>query len=130
METARTFGERLRATYIARGFNRSTFQQAMGGTAYTTILAWERDKSTPSPENLQKASDVLGVPSSVLRGEHEPMTEADYAEWGAFLETTEGGGMSDAERATLGSMRFDPADPPTLDRYRALLLALRMTRRP
>lgn len=128
METARTFGERLRAAYLARGFNRSQFTRALD-VAYTTVLAWERDKSTPTQENLEAASVVLGVPSSVLRGEHDAMTEADYIEWGRFLETDDGKGMADSERVALGSMRFAPTDPPSVDRYRAILVALRGTRR-
>lgn len=127
METARTFGERVRAAYVGAGLNRSQLQQKLG-VAYTTILAWERDKSAPTLENLESLSVVTGVPSSVLRGERAPMTEADYVEWGRFLETSEGQGMTHGERVALGSIRFEVTDPPSVERYRALLVALRGTR--
>jgi transcriptional regulator with XRE-family HTH domain len=127
METARTFGERVVAAYTAAGLNRSQLQQKLG-VAYTTILAWERDESTPTVENLESLSVVVGVPSSVLRGEAEPMTEADYVEWGRFLETSEGRSMARGERVALGSIRFDSSDPPSVERYRALLVAMRGTK--
>lgn len=128
METARTFGERIRAAYLAKGLNRSQVQRALG-VAYTTIIAWEEDVSTPTVENLTALSVLVGVPSSVLRGEQEPMSEADYVEWSRFLETSEGQSMTRSERVALGTMRFEPTDPPTVERYRALLVALRGTRR-
>lgn len=126
LETARTVGERIRAAYVAKGMNRSDLQRALG-VAYTTILAWERDESTPSTENLRALSVVTGVPTSVLLGEDEPVTEAQYAAWGRFLETPEGKSMSRAERVALGSMRFEADDEPSIERYRAVLVALRGT---
>lgn len=126
-EPPRTFGERFKAAYEAKGLNRSQVQNRLG-VAYTTILAWERDESTPTVENLTALSVLVGVSPSVLRGETEPMSEADYAEWGAFLATSEGQSMSPSERVALGSMRFEADDPPSLERYRALLVALRGTR--
>lgn len=129
LDTARTPGERIRAAYLAKGFNRSKFQRALG-VAYTTILAWERDESLPQPENLRALSVVLGLPQSVLLGEDEPMTESTYREWGAFLETPEGKSMVRSERIALGSIRFDDSDPASVERYKALLVALRGSRPP
>ncbi len=127
LETARTVGERIRAAYLAKGMNRSQFQRAIGA-AYTTVLAWERDESAISSEYLRAASVVTGVPTSILLGEDELMTESQYAAWGRFLETAEGKSMNRAERVALGSMRFEADDEPSLERYRALLVALRGTR--
>lgn len=127
IESARTVGERIRAAYLAKKMNRSQLQRALG-VAYTTILAWERDEATPSTDNLRALSVVTGVATSVLLGEDEPMTEAQYVAWGRFLETTEGRSMTRAERVALGSMRFEADDEPSVERYRALLVALRGTR--
>lgn len=127
LETARTVGERIRAAYLAKGMTRAALMRALG-VAYTTIYAWERDESLPTTDNLRALSVVTGVPTSVLLGETEPMTEADYGEWGRFLSTPEGKGMHRHERVALGSMRFEQDDPPSVERYRALLVALRGTR--
>lgn len=127
VETARTLGERIRALYLAKGLNRSQLQRALG-VAYTTILAWEEDRYVPDRDNLRALSVVVGVPESVILGEDEPMTEVEYDAWRAFLETAIGQDMKRHERVALGSMRFDPDDPPSVERYTAILFAIRGTR--
>lgn len=126
LATARTVGERILAAYEAAGFNRSQFMHEMG-VAYTTILAWERDKSAPTLDHLLKLSVLTKVPASVLLGEDAPMTEAQYLAWADFLQTGDGRSMTQNERIALGSMRFAADDTPSADRYRALLVALRGT---
>lgn len=125
-------GERIRALYLAKGLNRSQLQRALG-VAYTTILGWEEDRYVPDRENLEALSVLLGVSESYIRGQHDrkderPMTEEELAVWRAFLETPLGQGMNKAERVALGSMRFEPDDPPTIERYAAVLVAVRGTR--
>jgi transcriptional regulator with XRE-family HTH domain len=127
LETARTPGERIRALYLAKGLNRSKLQRALG-CAYTTILAWEEDVYIPDRDHLSALSVLLGVPASVILGEGEPVTEAQYEAWGAFLETLLGKSMSKRERIALGSMRFAEDDTPDLEVYTALLFALRGSR--
>lgn len=129
LETARTVGERIRAAYLSAGMNRSQLQRALG-VAYTTILAWERDESAIGSENLAALSVVTGVSPSVILGEDEPVTEAEYEAWGRFLATDAGRGMQRWERKTLGSMRFYDETEATVERYTALLMALRMTAPP
>lgn len=126
LETARTIGERIVAAYLAKGWNRSQFQRAVGN-AYTTIIAWEEDRNVPRGENLRQLSVVLGVSPSWILGEDVPVTEAQYEAWAGFLETDLGRGMVRQERIALGSMRFEPDDPPDAERYTALLYALRGT---
>jgi transcriptional regulator with XRE-family HTH domain len=126
--SARTPGERIRAAYHAKGWNRSQFQRAIG-MAYTTILAWEEDEVTPKGETLRHLSVVLGVSPSYILGEDMPVTEEQYAEWGSFLDTEMGRGMSRDERVILGSGRYTDGEPPSVERYTALLLALRMTKK-
>lgn len=125
LQTARTLGERIRAAYLAKGMNRSQLQRALG-VAYTTILKWERGVSVPTLENLDALSVVVGVPASVLRGEVDEVRETEYAAWADFVKTAPD--MTRNERATLQSIRFEGQDPSP-ETYRALLLALRMTRR-
>jgi transcriptional regulator with XRE-family HTH domain len=127
LETARTPGERIRALYLAKGLNRSQLQRALG-CAYTTILAWEEDRYVPGRDHLAALSVLLGVPPSVVLGEDEPVTEAQYEAWGTFLKTSLGESMNKHERIALGSMRFADDDAPTLERYSALLFALRGSR--
>lgn len=128
---AQTVGERIRAAYIAAGFNRHTFAQAMG-TAYTTINAWEKQDAAPGDDLLRKASELTKVPPSVLRGEAAPVDEAQYEAWRAFLETDAGRSMSDGERFALSTMRFDSKgkspERASIERYTAILVAMRGTR--
>ena len=106
--TARTTGERIRAGYLARGLNRSQLQRALG-VAYTTILAWERDESTPSGENLHALSVLLGVSTSYLMGEDDTVTEPQFEAWGEFLHTPMGQNMTPAERRMLASLKPAPS---------------------
>ena len=105
--------------------NRSQLQRALG-VAYTTILAWERDESVPGSENLNALSVLLHVSPSYLLGEEQPVTEPQYEAWRIFLDSPEGGGMTKAERRTLGSLRMDESIAPSVQLYRALLLGLRI----
>jgi transcriptional regulator with XRE-family HTH domain len=124
IESARTVGERVRALYLSKGMNRSQLQRALG-VAYTTILGWEEDRYVPDRDNLHALSVVLGVPASVILGEDEPVTEAQYEAWSAFLETALGQSMQKSERVALGSMRFAAEHAPTPEVYAALLYAYR-----
>lgn len=58
------------------------------------------------------------------RSRHAKATLAQLAAWAAFLESPEGLAMSDAEKRTLGSIRFADG-PPTPATYGAILRALR-----
>lgn len=131
LANARTVGERIRAAYIAAGYNRHTFALAMG-SAYTTVNAWEKQDTAPSDDLLRRASELTGVPPSVLRGETAPVDEAQYEAWRAFLETEKGRSMSDGERFALSTMRFDASakspERASVERYIALLTALRGSR--
>ncbi len=127
VDTARTVGERIRALYLAKGLNRSQLQRAIG-CAYTTILAWEEDRYVPDRDHLAALSVVLGVPASVVLGEGEPVTEAQYEAWATCLATALGEGMNKSERIALGSMRFADGETPTVEVYSALLWALRGAR--
>ncbi len=131
LATARTIGERIRAAYLAAGFNRHSFVQEMG-VAYTTVNAWEKQDAAPADDLLRRASEITGVPPSVLRGEAAPVDEAQYAAWREFLNTDAGKSMSDGERFALSTMRFDSAskspERASVERYRALLVAMRGTR--
>ncbi len=125
LSNAETLGQRIRAAYLARGMNRSQFQRALG-VAYTTILAWERDESVPTLENLAAASVVLGVSTSFLRGEGEDVNEPHYIAWKSFLESAAGQGMTAEERRTMASLRFASGIEPSIGLYQAMLLGLRM----
>jgi len=125
LATAATLGARIRAAYVGRGLNRSQLQRALG-VAYTTILAWERDESVPTLENLHALSVVVGVPPSVLRGEGEIVTEPEYVAWVEFLSSPAGQSMTAAERETISSIRFAAPIEPSPELYRALLLGLRV----
>jgi transcriptional regulator with XRE-family HTH domain len=120
-----TMGERVRSAYLARGMNRSQLQRALG-LAYTTILAWEQDKSAPNAENLNALSVLLHVSPSYLLGEDQHVTEPQYQAWREFLSTDAGQQMTPAERRTLGSMRMDEGIEPSVSLYRSLLVALRV----
>jgi transcriptional regulator with XRE-family HTH domain len=98
------------------------------GVAYTTALAWERDRSVPSADNLRKVAELTGVsPSKLLDDRGSAVTEPQYEAWGQFLETQAGRSMSAGERTTLASMHFDRTIKASVERYQAVLLALRMT---
>jgi transcriptional regulator with XRE-family HTH domain len=127
LETAQNFGERVRAAYLTRGMNRSELMRALG-VAYTTILAWE-EMVTPDleAENLHALSVVTGVSTSYLLGEDEPVTESEHEEWARFLSTELGRGMSQSERTILGSTRYTSDEPPSVERYAAVLFAIRGT---
>lgn len=126
-----TMGQRIARLRKAKGWSKQRLQNALGAS-YTTILAWESDEAYPSQKYLSALSVVLGVPTSVLRGEDDPVNEAQYDAWLAFLETQTGRDMTPAERRTLATLRFDAELPveATPEDYYALLNAIRgITRR-
>jgi transcriptional regulator with XRE-family HTH domain len=126
LTTARNIGQRIWAARIALDMNQSDFIRAMG-VAHTTVRNWEDDVSDPSIEHLRKASEVLQVSTSWLLGEDVEVTEPQYEAWLQFLATDAGQSMTDPERKTLASIRFDEhLGPPTTQLYYGLLVGLRM----
>jgi len=120
----KTPGARIKEAYENAGYNRSTFQRAIG-MAYSTILDWERDRYAPRYENLQLIEELTGhSPSEVMDEEGSTVTEPQYEAWRQFLETDEGRSMSRNERATLASIHFVGVKP-SVGRYRAILFGLR-----
>ena len=116
-------GLRIRAAYLRRGYNRTTFAKALD-IHYTTVDSWERGKQEPSRENVALAAEILRVPESELYGYTGPVPE--YAAYRAWLETPEGQHASPEARATLEAQRW-PKEPSLMTyhyMYQALLAQL------
>ncbi|WP_304458972.1 helix-turn-helix domain-containing protein [Alicyclobacillus sendaiensis] len=62
-----TLGQRIRQTRIRRGLTQSQIAMALGVTE-ANISNYERDKSIPPSERLQKLAEVLGVSVDYLLG--------------------------------------------------------------
>jgi transcriptional regulator with XRE-family HTH domain len=122
----KTLGERIAASRQKLGLSQAEFIRQMG-VAHTTVRAWEGNENYPSIELLRKASEVLHVSTSYLLDGGAEVTEPQYESWLEFLATEAGRTMTEGERRTLASIRFDERlGAPTAQLYYGLLIGLRM----
>jgi transcriptional regulator with XRE-family HTH domain len=96
-------GQRIRAAYLRRGYNRTSFSKAID-VHYTNIAAWERGDQQPSRANVSMVAEILAVPEAELYGYQPPTQEyAAYREW---LETNEGQHAPDDIREIMAAQRW------------------------
>lgn len=120
------FGARLVEAYKKAGYNRHAFATALG-VAYTTVIAWERESSTPEVRSVERISDLLGVPASwLLYGDADASDSAGISPTlRAFLSASPD--VTEDERRHLESVWLDFEPDSTY--WQQLLLTYRLARR-
>jgi transcriptional regulator with XRE-family HTH domain len=68
------FSERLRQTRQEKGWNQEQLAEAMD-LSQSAISQFEKGLRIPTPANITKFSEILGVSRDTLVGEEEMMTE-------------------------------------------------------
>lgn len=127
MEGQNGLGDRIRDAYQAAGLNRSQFVRALG-VAYSTVLHWEHGRTRPNADNLQRISEITGLPMSALLGSEKGRGKTTQPRRPAlmrFLTTTLGRSCTGAERTFLSNIDFGGAEP-TVESYHAALLSHRL----
>jgi transcriptional regulator with XRE-family HTH domain len=114
-----TIGQRIRAAYLRRGYNRTSFSKAID-VHYTNIAAWERGDQQPSRANVSLAAEILNIPEAELYGYTEPTKS--YAAFDEWLETGEGQHAPEDIRSIMASQRW--AREPTVLNFHYLYHAL------
>ena len=123
----RTMGERIAAVRQARGYNRNQLARILG-TTWPVVNRWEKDRTRPSVESLQRLASAFDVSVDCLAGSAPIPQGADVAEFSAFLRWHAPKDLSDEEQrwlasAPAGSGRLtaeDLAELLRLVRHRAL----------
>lgn len=64
------FGERLKEARARKGLNQEQLAEAMGLTQ-ASISQFEKGQRLPTPKNIDKFAEVLGVPREILAGDNE-----------------------------------------------------------
>lgn len=73
-----TFGQRLRAARVAKGYTQEQVGQIVGVTD-AAVRMWESDRREPDIERIRLLSDTLGIPVNRLMGSaDESRTPDDY----------------------------------------------------
>jgi transcriptional regulator with XRE-family HTH domain len=115
-----TIGQRIRAAYLRRGYNRSTFARAID-VHYTNVSAWETGKQRPSATNARLISNILDVPEAELYGYTEAVPDYPaFHEWMASPESRE---ATPEQVAALQRQRWP--HKPTVLTYHYMFQALR-----
>ena len=68
------FSERLRQARLEKGWNQEQLAEAME-LSQSAISQFEKGLRLPTPANITKFSEILGVSRDALVGEEEMMTE-------------------------------------------------------
>lgn len=107
-------GQLIKRAYTAAGMNRNQFAKAIG-TNYSNVWRWEKGEAEPSLESIEKAAKATGTPIDKLLSEEPETVVVDeartYPEFEIWLKTMAPDDLTDAERATLSSWRFQGAHP-------------------
>jgi transcriptional regulator with XRE-family HTH domain len=114
-----TIGQRIRAAYLRRGYNRTSFSKAID-VHYTNVAAWERGDQQPSRANVSLSAEILGVPEAELYGYTAPTRE--YPAFEEWLRTSEGEYAPEDLRTIMGAQRW--LREPTVLNYHYLYHAL------
>lgn len=101
-----TIGRRVWACYLAKGYKRFSFAKALG-VSYSTVDAWDCDKSVPSLELLESIVKLLEVPVQNLIFGHAGAPQGSVHASGltreARLALLNEIGASPAQRAALAA---------------------------
>lgn len=68
------FAENLKKARVDKGWNQGQLAEAMG-VSQTAISQFEKGSRFPTPSNIKKFSDILGVSSDFLLGDEDMANE-------------------------------------------------------